>query len=151
MRVPILSLVAFLFLMTSSSAYGGEKFDFMVDNKPLNEAELKKAFKGVTHYGFYRFNRDNIPTHKFTETTYADGRVEHVQGEEVLKGRWSIKKNRMCYRYYDIWEQEMCFDMYRVGTCYYHVIRTSGGNRTLDWTARSTPKHQEPDCDPAVA
>lgn len=125
--------------------------DFMVDNSPLKAEELRKAFKGRTHEGFYRFERDEIPTTRFTETTRSDGRVKHVQGEETLTGTWEIEGDQICFQYEDVWKNTYCFDIYRVGTCYYHYIRTSNGIPVNRWTARSTPKGEVPDCDIAIS
>jgi hypothetical protein len=151
MRDLLFTVIMICSVSVSPTALAGAPYEFMQDNSPLTEAELLKAFKGKTHKGYYRFDRNDLPTHTFTETTAKDGYVKHVQGEEVLEGKWRVKDNRICYRYFDIWYQEMCFDIYRVKNCFYHVIRTSGQNRVFEWTARSTPKDEDPNCDAPVA
>ena len=121
--------------------------DFMVDNTPLNAEELRSTFNNRTHLGYYRFERDTLSTTRFMETTASDGRVTHVQGDETLTGTWHIKSNQMCYQYDDVWPNIYCFDIYKVGTCYYHYIRTQNETPVNRWTARSTPKGEVPNCD----
>ena len=81
--------LAFVFLLMPLSAAHAKDipqrntYDFMINNSPLKATELREAFDGQTHDGFYRFEREALPTHKFKETTSSDGRVKHVQGEEV--------------------------------------------------------------------
>lgn len=149
--VMMLALLAF-----SSPAFGEDPKaqylpEFMVGNEPLKDDALIKAFSGIKHVGFYRFGREEIPTHKFEETTYSDGRVQHLQGDEELKGRWYVKNDRICFRYADVWMRLLCYDIYRVGTCYYHLIRSSGGVDTFGWTARSTPEGEKPTCDAQIS
>lgn len=125
--------------------------DFMVDNTPLTSDELRAAFFGQTHAGFYRFEREAMPTHRFSETTFTDGRVEHVQGEEVLGGTWAIIGDQMCYTYENVWHRRLCFDIYRVGNCYYHYLMTEGDRVMRVWTARSSLKGETPNCEPYVS
>ncbi len=125
--------------------------DFMINNSPLKAEELRAAFSGKTHDGFYRFERESIPTHSFSETTTADGRVTHIQGPETITGTWRIKGDQICYTYDDTWRRELCFDMYRVGNCYYHYIMTEAGRPIQAWTARSHPRGEQPDCDAQIS
>lgn len=122
-------------------------YEFMVGNKPLSDAELQAAFKGVTHIGYYRFERGELDTRSFAETTHSDGAVEHVQGKEVLTGRWRINDDLICYAYDIAQPIEFCFNIYQVGNCYYHVAMTNGGSPLGRWTARSTPEGEEPNCE----
>lgn len=139
-----LSSVSYISAQTPQPA---KPHDFMIDNTPLSSDELSAAFKGRTHLGYYRFERDTVSTTRFTETTTSDGRVTHVQGDETLTGTWKIKSDQICYQYDDVWPNVYCFDIYQVGTCYYHYIRTRNETPVNRWTARSTPKGEVPDCD----
>lgn len=125
--------------------------DFMIDNSPLRASELTEAFSGRTHSGFYRFEREAFPTHRFEETTAKDGSVEHLQGAETLTGKWSLKGDQICYVYDEIWARQLCFDIYRVGNCYYHYLQTEGGRPIKAWTARSSFKGERPNCEPNIA
>ena len=125
--------------------------DFMINNSPLKAGELRAAFEGQTHVGVYRFEREALPTHKFSETTFKDGRVKHVQGEEILSGQWKITGDQICYTYTDVWYNNLCFDMYRVGNCYYHYLMTEGNRVMRVWTARSSLKGERPNCEPNIS
>ncbi len=148
--ITILSMLGISLSLASPMAIA-QTHNFMLNNHPLNNEELFEAFSGVRHDGYYRFDREEIPTHEFSETTFEDGRVEHYQGVELLKGYWNIKDNRICFRYEKIWQRELCYDIYRVGTCYYHYIRSSGGRAVSGWTARSTPSTETADCDAQIS
>lgn len=125
--------------------------DFMINNSPLKAGELNAAFKGQTHSGFYRFERETLPTHKFEETTAKDGGVKHVQGKEVLTGQWSVEGDQLCFIYNEVWSRQLCFNIYRVGNCYYHYLMSEGDQPIRAWTARSSLKGERPNCEPNVA
>ena len=151
-----ISLVLFLgalsgFAYSAADDTAPPKYDFMIGNTPLQSGELRAAFLGQTHVGFYRFDSANIPTRSFSETTFKNGRVEHTQGGEVLTGQWVIRKNQICYTYDNVWQSQLCFDMYRVGNCYYHYLATQGPRPMKLWTARSSLKGESPDCEPSIA
>ena len=113
----------------------------------LDGAGLRLVFSGVTHKGQYRFLREATKTFAFTETTRTDGTLTHRQGAEILSGIWNIDEDRICYTYDRIWTYPVCFEIYKSGTCYYHLLRSSDGVPRYTVTARSTPSTQEPDCD----
>lgn len=136
---------------TTADDAASPQYDFMVGNTPLGSDELRAAFLGQTHVGFYRFDSANIPTRNFSETTFKNGRVEHTQGDEVLTGQWIIAKNQICFTYDNVWQNQLCFDMYRVGNCYYHYLATQGQRPMKLWTARSSLKGESPDCEPNIA
>lgn len=143
-----------LSLLGSASAqidFGKPVHDFMVNNSPLKAAELEDAFRGQTHRGFYRFERDALPTHRFEETTTTDGQVKHIQGDEVLTGVWAIKGNQICFIYEEVWARTLCFDIYQKGNCYYHYLMTEGGRPVRSWTARSSLKGERPNCEPNIS
>lgn len=121
--------------------------DFLIDNEPMSEGEIKRFFKGQTHKGAYQFDRDGHATRGFEETTYADGRVLHIQGEETLNGSWRIADGHMCYTYERVWSEEICFDMYQVNNCIYHYQRSVGGLPRTGWTARTNLKGERAQCD----
>lgn len=130
---------------------GDAKHHFMINNVPLTADELRAAFQGQTHEGFYRFERETLPTHAFTETTFKDGRVKHVQGDETLYGRWEIMGSQICFSYDDVWFNHLCFDMYRIGNCYYHYLMTEGKRPIRVWTAQSSLKGERPNCEPGIS
>jgi len=115
--------------------------------KKLDGDQLHSAFSGITHRGQYRFLREENSTFAFRETTNVDGTLTHIQGTETLTGIWNINDDLICYTYDRIWTYPVCFNIYKSGTCYYHLIRSSNGAPRLGVTARSTPSTQEPDCD----
>ena len=130
---------------------GHERHDFMVNNSPLKTLELREAFAGQTHNGYYRFDREELPTHRFEETTAKDGGVTHTQAEEVLTGNWTLKDDQICFIYNEVWARQLCFDIYRVGNCYYHYLMTEGGRPVQAWTARSSLKGERPSCEPNIS
>lgn len=125
--------------------------DFMINNAPLKADELRAAFKGQTHVGSYRFEREKLSTYTFSETTFTDGRVEHRQGDEVLAGNWEISGDQICFTYENVWYSNLCFSMYRNGNCYYHYLMTEGGRTMRVWTARSSLKGERPNCEPNIS
>lgn len=119
--------------------------------KRLSAQQLELAFFGITHRGQYRFRREAVNTFAFTETTHKDGTLIHRQGRETLSGIWEIRGDQICYTYQKIWTYPVCFNIYKSGTCYYHLLRSSNGRPTYAVTARSTPATQEPDCDAFIS
>ncbi|MEP6343666.1 MAG: hypothetical protein ABJ275_10145 [Maricaulaceae bacterium] len=115
--------------------------------KKLDGAGLRSLFSDVTHKGQYRFLREATKTFAFVETTRADGTLTHRQGQEILSGIWNINSDQICYTYDQIWTYPVCFNIYKSGTCYYHLLRSSDGQPRYAVTARSTPSTQDPDCD----
>ena len=127
---------------------GLEAFNVIPESAVKLEADgLQAAFSDVAHRGQYRFLRKATGTFAFTETTNKDGTLTHVQGEEVLRGIWEIEDDQICYTYERIWTYPVCFNIYKSGTCYYHLLRSSNGIAQYVVTARSTPAKQRPDCD----
>ncbi|MGJ8563784.1 MAG: hypothetical protein ACSHXY_09550 [Alphaproteobacteria bacterium] len=125
--------------------------DFMVNNTPLTDKALVSAFSGITHDGFYRYEQKETVPQRFVETTSEAGAVKHVQGEETMTGTWDVKGDRICYTYDYNKLRPLCYDIYRVGNCYYHVLMTSGSQRRGVWTAQSSPKGERPSCEPHVS
>ncbi len=127
-------------------------WNIIPDNaKRLNQEQLELAFSGVTHRGQYRFHREAVSTFAFTETTRKDGSLTHRQGREILDGIWNVSGDQICYTYERIWTYPVCFNIYKSGTCYYHLQRSSDGQPVYAVTARSTPSNQEPDCDAYIS
>lgn len=130
------------------TASDSEAFNVIPDSaKKLGADGLHTAFSGVSHRGQYRFLREATGTFAFTETTKKDGTLVHVQGHETLKGIWNVQGDQICYTYERIWTYPVCFNIYKSGTCYYHLLRSSDGIARQAVTARSTPTTQTPDCD----
>ena len=135
-------------LIEDFTVSGDEAFNVIPESaKKLDADGLRTAFSGVTHRGQYRFLRKATGTFAFTETTHEDGSLLHVQGPEAIKGTWQVQDDQICYTYDRIWTYPVCFNIYKSGTCYYHLLRSSDGVPQYVVTARSTPTTQEPDCD----
>ena len=135
-------------LKHSPSIDSGQLWNVLPDTaKKLDAEGLRTAFSGVTHKGQYRFFREATNTFAFSETTQEDGTLTHRQGAEILSGIWAINDDQICYTSERIWTYPVCFNIYKSGTCYYHLLRSSNGEPRNRVTARSTPSTQEPDCD----
>jgi len=121
----------------------------------LTEEGLLSAFSGQTHLGTYSFLRDNIDTVAFTETTFEDGRIRHVQKssqkEHVDTGQWELEDDNICYDYDNPGLTQACFKIFVVGNCYYHYQTSVQGFPAFGFTARSVIKGERPNCDPAIA
>lgn len=127
----------------------GDYFPDPSQELPLNEAELMAAFSDKTHRGTYTFQRPNIDTFAFEETTTSDGRTRHIHGEAIDTGTWRVKANVICFRY-ENWEggvHNACFNIYKRGNCFYHYGLNSG-LRGGSFTARSYHAEDVPECDP---
>jgi len=121
----------------------------------LDADGLMAVFSGKTHLGTYSFLRGDINTYAFTETTFADGRIEHIQKTHekqiIDTGQWEIEDDRICYDYDDPRLRQACFKIYVVGNCYYHYQIEVQGFPASGFTARSVVKGERPSCDPAIA
>ncbi len=167
--LPLRSLFAFLVLLClSAPAFAqadgamvpNEDGDYLPDTRqqePLSEAELIEAFTDKTHLGTYNFQRRDIGTIAFEETTTADGRTIHRQGTKVDSGTWRVRANVICFEYEDFSQNGrrdlFCFNIYKVGNCYYHyglgIGRGGFGLRGGNFTARSVHAGETANCQPA--
>ena len=125
------------------------------DTRSLDGQGLLAVFSGQTHRGTYSFLRKDIITYAFSETTYADGRVKHIQKSHVKEvidsGQWEIEDDTICYDYDNERLRQACFRIYVVGNCYYHYQVSVEGFPASGFTARSVIKGERPDCEPSVA
>lgn len=130
----------------------GDYFPDPSQELPLNEEELIAAFSDQTHRGTYTFQRPNIDTFAFEETTSSDGRTRHIHGDAVDVGTWRVMANVICFRYenYDGGEHRACFNIYKRGNCYYHY-GLNGGMRGGSFTARSVHAGDIPECEPPMS
>lgn len=121
----------------------------------LDAEGLHAVFSGKSHLGTYSFLRGDINTYAFTETTFADGRIRHVQkthDKEIIDtGDWEIDGDTICYDYDDARLRQACFKIYVVGNCYYHYQVSVQGFPASGFTARSVIKGERPDCEAAIA
>ncbi|MEP1231030.1 MAG: hypothetical protein ABJG88_10180 [Litorimonas sp.] len=121
----------------------------------LDAAGLQTVFSGKTHLGTYSFLREDISTYAFSETTFSDGRIEHIQQthekKQVDTGQWEIEDDRICYDYDDPRLHQACFTIYVVGNCYYHHQVEVQGYPASGFTARSVIKGERPNCEPPIA
>jgi hypothetical protein len=119
---------------------------------PLSGTELLEAFSGKTHRGTYNFQRAEIDTFAFTETTHADGRTEHWHGDKLDTGTWRVKANVICFDYenWDGGTHQACFNIFKRGNCYYHYgLRLGLGQGAF--TARSVHAGETPECEPPMS
>lgn len=130
-------------------------FPDITTQEPLDEKQLYDVFAGQTHNGSYSFLREDINTYAFTETTFKDGRILHVQSlrDKVLtdRGQWDIDGNEICYDYDNDRLRQACFHIYQAGNCYYHYQISVQGFPASGFTARSVLKGETPNCEPAIA
>jgi len=121
----------------------------------LTADELRAVFSGKTHNGTYSFLRSDIKTYAFTETTFANGDVKHVQKtrdkELIDTGDWEIEDDTICYDYDDKRLRQACFRIYVVGNCYYHYQVSVQGFPASGFSARSVIKGENPSCEPGFA
>ncbi len=121
----------------------------------LTKDGLLAVFSGQTHLGTYSFLRENISTYAFTETTFSDGSLRHIQKihdkEIVDTGQWELDGDRICYDYDDLRLSQACFKIYVVGNCYYHYQVEAQGFPATGFTARSVVKGERPNCEPAIS
>lgn len=117
---------------------------------PLGEDDLIAAFSGKTHRGTYTFERRDIDTFAFEETTSADGQTRHIHGDRVDLGTWRVRANVICFTYedFDSGPPIHCFNIYQRGNCYYHYGVSSGSGGSF--TARSVHDGEIPDCEPSM-
>ena len=118
---------------------------------PLSEAELYATFEGQTHRGSYNFQRRNIKTYGFEETTADDGSIRHIQENRIDTGDWFIEDSEICYDYDADDLNPACFEIYQRGNCYYHYQKSVRGIARTGFTARTVIKGEEPDCAPRIS
>ncbi|MGB6231425.1 MAG: hypothetical protein WBF53_15025 [Litorimonas sp.] len=120
---------------------------------PLGEEELLDAFSDKTHTGTYTFERKNIDTFAFRETTTSDGRTEHRHGDKLDTGIWRVRENVICF-VYDNWDGQVhraCFNIFKRGNCFYHYgLHYGAGGLQGNFTARSVHEGETPDCEPSM-
>jgi len=138
-------------VFSASSAAAQMNFPDIETDTPLSEAELFSTFEGQTHRGSYYFQRQNIRTFSFEETTAKDGSIRHVQGSRIDTGEWFIEATEICYHYDADDLNPACFEIYQRGNCYYHYQKSVRGIARSRFTARSVIKGEEPDCAPRIS
>ena len=147
----LFALFTFLCLFPFSAAALGpdEPYPDVENSDPISEAALRAAFSGKTHVGSYNFLNRDITTFAFEETTLEDGKIRHIQQGILDTGKWTIKKNIICYDYDDPTLRQACFHMYLRGNCYYHYQVSVEGFPKFGFTARSVVKGETPNCEPS--
>jgi hypothetical protein len=117
---------------------------------PLSGNALFNAFSGMTHRGTYNFERPNIDSFSFVETTGADGTTRHLHGDKIDLGTWKVKANVICFHYtnWDGGTHDACFNVYVKGNCFYHFGLRSGFGGGGAFTARSVHEGEIPECEP---
>lgn len=126
--------------------------DIRPDGKRLKGDTLLEAFLGQTFDGAYNFTEDGEPRRFFSEDHHEDNRVSYTERDKTTKGIWMIMKDAICYRYKSDTMTGGCFRVYKVGNCFYfydqRLRETTVEIGENYWTARSTRKGEDPDCDP---
>lgn len=128
-----------------------EIFPNVTHQSPLTAEQLDNVFNGQSHRGSYNFMRKSFTTYSFEETTFEDGTLEHIQADVVDKGVWAISETLICYRYANKAFQSACFEIYQLGNCYYHYLKTVAGRSQGVFTARTVIKGESPDCAPLIS
>jgi len=123
----------------------------VTSDTPLSETELILTFNGQTHRGSYNFQRRNIRTFSFEETTSKDGSIRHIQGRRIDTGEWFVEESEICYHYDADDLNPACFEIYQRGNCYYHYQKSVRGIARSGFTARTVIKGEEPDCAPRIS
>ena len=149
MRLIALLTFACLYPLSATALGPDEPYPDIETNTPISEAELRAAFTGKTHTGSYNFLSRNITTFAFEETTAKDGKIEHVQQDQIDTGKWKIIKDVICYDYDNPQLRQACFRMYVRGNCYYHFQVSVEGFPKFGFTARSVIKGETPKCEPS--
>lgn len=124
---------------------------YRAENPPLTTEELKAVYHGQTHSGVYEISRRSVATFAYEETTFADGRVLHLHGDKTDHGTWRIKGGRICFTYEDPELVPACFEVYKLGNCYYNYQKTARGYPYEGWTGWSVIKGEDPTCVNIVA
>lgn len=144
------------FLLIAPAASADMGFPDIDAEDPLTREQVQAAFSGQTHRGTYQFRQKHIDSFAFTETTFADGRVRHVQksskqGERVDTGNWEMEGERICFDYDTPGLRRACFKIYQRGNCFYHYQVSVQGQRVRGFTARTYIKGETPNCEPSLA
>jgi len=123
-------------------------------NQVLGE-DIRQLFADQTHRGSYNFNNEGVARNGYVETHHADGRTFYNEGDLQSEGIWYVARDNLCFVYENEDMNGGCFRVYRIKNCfYYYSSQLPQRQDELDrdyWVARSTPKGETPDCDPAVS
>lgn len=154
------SVVLGIFILSSlacplaAQELNGE-FDAMIARK-LSGAEIREAFEDKTHEGVYQFPDYHYGEDgHYTEYHHPDGTSDYKEYElGVIKGRWRIEDDAICYGYQDSRINGACFQMYLQGTCYYQFTsqKSEDGSwhQSVYWNARSVIDGTIANCNPMV-
>lgn len=134
------------------TAHGqSQSIDVRSKAERLKGDALLDAFMGQTFAGAYNFTEDGKPQRFFTEVHSEDSQAIYTEDGNTTKGIWTIMQDNLCYRYKSSNMSGGCFRVYQVSNCYYFYdqrIRERPREIGEDyWTARSTLKGEEPDCE----
>jgi len=117
--------------------------------------DLKAAFTGQTHSGAYNFTPKGEPTRFYEERHDKDGRVAYSEGDGIEAGIWRVFEDTLCFLYENNTMTGGCFRVYRVKNCYYYysdnLIEHEDELDRDYWTARSTLKGEQPNCEAALS
>jgi hypothetical protein len=114
----------------------------------MGDAEIKKAFSGVTIKGLYADGT------AFTESYSADARISYTDVRATLTGRWSVVNGAFC-TLYDSMITGGCFKVMRhSGNCFeFYFLAASESEAEREepsrpsWTARGWDQSKPATCD----
>ncbi len=146
----------FVLCATPHTAFGqSQKTDIRPNANQVIGEEIRELFAGQTHRGSYNFNNEGIARNDYIESHMPDGRTKYSEGELESDGIWYVARENLCFIYQNPDMNGGCFRVYRIKNCfYYYSSQLIQREDELDrdyWVARSTPKGETPDCDPAVS
>lgn len=144
----------FVFLMAAPALGQSQSYDVRDEAARVSGQALKSSFAGVTHKGAYNFDARGRADNRFTEWHGADGKILYREGELLAKGTWTLARDMICYNYDDDRLSGGCFEVYKLGTCYYFydsAVVNFAATESIFWTARSVPKGQSATCEAMIS
>ena len=124
--------------------------------RQLKGAELRDAYLEQTIdlvYNSVGFTK----TAHHSETHFADGTTDYIEGDLRLDGRWQLIgapgfEDQLCYRYPQLEPQRQhCFFIFREGNCLYnYTVRRFGSAKNIvrdSWRAKGANRENGPSCD----
>lgn len=155
-RIRPLALIGFAacFMLPVTGTSQSQKTDIRPNANQLIGDEIRQIFSGQTHSGSYNFNSEGVARSGYIESHADDGRVFYEDGEVKSEGAWYVTHENLCFVYKNEALSGGCFRVYRIKNCFYYYssnIPQRDNELGRDyWVARSTPKGETPNCDPAI-
>lgn len=116
----------------------------------LTDDQLRAAFSGKTHNGFYRRFLVPYGDQTFVETYAKDGTLSYTAGEIVASGSWQIDNKKICFTYDNPDFLPGCFYVTQIEGCYYSYETNTNFSDIVPgrdpWWIRSYIDGTSPDC-----